>query len=270
MKKLYSFIALAMLTLSANAQVTYDFTAIAPAPADGGGIVLPLFGEGNNQDSEYAFNLTVNDGSNIPFIKLVAPDGTVYNRIAIHNRGNSFKFRNTADDVWHGLWSQYQDRYFVLLGVHPGDEITMVLSPNDSNNGFDFDNKDFDEIEIGHYGAVSRAELDNYVQGKMDEAGVNTETVTAEQLLTWRTEAKTVKFQIYSELTEADLEGGLVLKTQAGLYIEKLTLPGSDDTGIKTVKSDKGDSQWYNLNGMKVSEPVKGIYIRNGKKVVVK
>ena len=40
MKKIYSVIAMAMFAMGINAQVTYDFTTVAPAPADGGGIVL--------------------------------------------------------------------------------------------------------------------------------------------------------------------------------------------------------------------------------------
>lgn len=276
MKKLYSLIALAFMAMSANAQVTYDFTGIAPAPADGGGIVNPMYGVGNNTDSEYAFQVTAADGTTLPMIKLVAPDGTVYDRIGIHNRGKSFLFRNTKDDVYHGLWSQYKDRYLAILDVHPGDEIKMVLSPNDSNTGFSFDQKDFDEVELGQYGAVSRAELDAYVQAKMDEAGVNTETVTAEQLATWREACKTVSFKIYSELTDAELGGQLLLKSDAGLYIEKLTIipANGSSTGIQDInlkQESKANDAWYNLYGVKVNKPTtKGIYIHNSKKVVVK
>ena len=43
-------------------------------------------------------------------------------------------------------------------------------------------------------------------------------------------------------------------------------------TGIKTVnqKSAKGIGKFYNLNGMEVKNPTKGLYIQNGKKVLVK
>ena len=49
---------------------------------------------------------------------------------------------------------------------------------------------------------------------------------------------------------------------------------GSEDdgtTGVKEVKSGeaKGD-EWYTLQGQRVAKPGKGLYIRNGKKVLVK
>ena len=43
-------------------------------------------------------------------------------------------------------------------------------------------------------------------------------------------------------------------------------------TAIEGIKSavDFSDGDWYNLQGVKVSTPQKGIYIHNGKKVVIK
>jgi len=32
----------------------------------------------------------------------------------------------------------------------------------------------------------------------------------------------------------------------------------------------EGDNVWYNLNGQRVENPGKGLYIRNGRKVVIK
>ena len=112
MKKIYSVIAMAMFAMGINAQVTYDFTTVAPAPADGGGIVNPTYGEGNTTDGDHVFSIhSKTDGADIPMVYLVAPDGTDYDkRIGIHNRGKSWVFRNTADAVWRGLWSQYNNR----------------------------------------------------------------------------------------------------------------------------------------------------------------
>lgn len=41
-------------------------------------------------------------------------------------------------------------------------------------------------------------------------------------------------------------------------------------TGINSVKTVKGDGAYYTLEGVKTTKPVKGIYIHNGKKIVVK
>ena len=57
------------------------------------------------------------------------------------------------------------------------------------------------------------------------------------------------------------------------LPIEFKSIGGEGDgtTGVKEVKSGeaKGD-EWYTLQGQRVAKPGKGLYIRNGKKVVIK
>ena len=45
------------------------------------------------------------------------------------------------------------------------------------------------------------------------------------------------------------------------------------DTGINgIVETDKGSDKapYYNLNGVRVSKPSHGVYIQNGKKVIIK
>jgi hypothetical protein len=45
----------------------------------------------------------------------------------------------------------------------------------------------------------------------------------------------------------------------------------ADTTGISEVKSDDADrGEWYNLQGQRVGNPGKGLYIKNGKKVIVR
>ena len=41
-------------------------------------------------------------------------------------------------------------------------------------------------------------------------------------------------------------------------------------TGIEAVTTQQGDGQWYNLQGQKVAQPAKGLFIKNGKKVIIK
>lgn len=45
--------------------------------------------------------------------------------------------------------------------------------------------------------------------------------------------------------------------------------PTSIDNGI-TSDEAAGDGYYYNLNGMRVEKPAKGVYVRNGKKVIIK
>ena len=46
---------------------------------------------------------------------------------------------------------------------------------------------------------------------------------------------------------------------------------GEDATGVETIKQEaKADNQYFNLSGQRVAQPTKGLYIVNGKKVIIK
>jgi hypothetical protein len=50
---------------------------------------------------------------------------------------------------------------------------------------------------------------------------------------------------------------------------------GGDDDGTTSIKDltpalSEGEGEWYTLQGQRVAKPGKGVYIRNGKKVVIK
>ena len=50
-----------------------------------------------------------------------------------------------------------------------------------------------------------------------------------------------------------------------------LTVSFDDVTGIESLKAEKvANGQWFNLAGQRVAQPTKGLYIQNGKKVIVK
>ena len=53
-----------------------------------------------------------------------------------------------------------------------------------------------------------------------------------------------------------------------------LSIFGSGDgdaTGISRVATEAVDDTWYNLSGQRISTPTKkGLYIKNGQKVIVK
>lgn len=54
--------------------------------------------------------------------------------------------------------------------------------------------------------------------------------------------------------------------------VKSVTILSKTATGINTIRAAKGmgDGAFYNLNGMRVQNPTKGVYIQNGKKVVIK
>ena len=62
------------------------------------------------------------------------------------------------------------------------------------------------------------------------------------------------------EASEGDTENRFVVRFAGGSL-----------TGIQTIANDYSDNEkYYNLNGMQIEQPKKGLYLKNGKKVVVK
>jgi hypothetical protein len=53
------------------------------------------------------------------------------------------------------------------------------------------------------------------------------------------------------------------------VYAIKVTLE-ENASAIKSIQTQKGNGKIYNLQGVEVAQPVKGLYIQNGKKVIVK
>ena len=71
------------------------------------------------------------------------------------------------------------------------------------------------------------------------------------------------------KLSEA---GNLLMTASSGTYIRSITVRSTDATGIKTVKSNQTnltDDAIYTVTGQRVSNPTKGIYIQNGKKIII-
>ena len=50
----------------------------------------------------------------------------------------------------------------------------------------------------------------------------------------------------------------------------RIDLNFDETTAIETVKTQQADGQYFNLAGQRVVNPTKGLYIVNGKKVIIK
>ncbi|MBO5595007.1 MAG: hypothetical protein J5931_10440, partial [Prevotella sp.] len=68
------------------------------------------------------------------------------------------------------------------------------------------------------------------------------------------------------------LPSGLYWDTSDLLKAEGILRVTDQPTGIKAINADtKNDGKYYTLSGVPVENPTKkGIYIRNGKKIVIK
>ena len=49
-----------------------------------------------------------------------------------------------------------------------------------------------------------------------------------------------------------------------------MSFDGSETTGIESTERAEEDGAIYNLSGIQVNHPTKGIYVKNGKKYVIK
>ena len=64
--------------------------------------------------------------------------------------------------------------------------------------------------------------------------------------------------------------GKAYLEVTNGTAAAKFFSLDGEATGINSVKTVKADGAYYTLEGVKTTKPVKGLYIHNGKKIVVK
>jgi len=81
-----------------------------------------------------------------------------------------------------------------------------------------------------------------------------------------------LKDGVFAKAASGTLKAGKAyLKLEAALGRDFLEI-GGETTGISAMLNDKGeiinDKFIYNLNGQRISQPMKGLYIKNGKKVV--
>ena len=80
--------------------------------------------------------------------------------------------------------------------------------------------------------------------------------------------------RLFTLVTEGKVEGkaqvdGILLTNKECDAIALQGVAGGT-TGVKDVETANDKDVFYNLQGVKVKQPVKGVYVRNGKKVAIK
>jgi hypothetical protein len=91
-------------------------------------------------------------------------------------------------------------------------------------------------------------------------------------------DGSTYDYILYSDGKFYQIGSGTVATNKAYLHLDSapsgaraLDIVIDDDvTAIETVKAEKANNEYYNLAGQRVAQPTKGLYIVNGRKVVVK
>lgn len=110
-------------------------------------------------------------------------------------------------------------------------------------------------------GTVEDTELKNeggYTLFGLSKSGVFKKVATAGNHVTW--------FKAYLKIANSAIPAGA---KSIVFLIEGESLPTGID-GPTTAEAADGDAAYYNLNGAHVEQPQRGIYIRNGRKIVIK
>ena len=77
--------------------------------------------------------------------------------------------------------------------------------------------------------------------------------------------------KIEGTLVLEPVPAGKVYKISVAKDWSTVTITVEDPTGIQSISADKfAEGEWYTIQGVRVEKPAKGIFIHNGRKVVVK
>lgn len=164
--------------------------------------------------------------------------------------------------------------------IVPSDVEVMTVKVNDDNNSISLNKIDAGTVIPANTGILVKATAGNHdfvVTSTEGEKLENNNLVAA-------TKAETsdgVKYFALTTLSDGKVgfakvangvnipAGKAYLMVENGSPAKFFGLDG-EATGINSVKTAKADGAYYTLEGVKTTKPVKGIYIHNGKKIVVK
>ena len=223
-----------------------------------------------NKDEAYVVNFKLNDGAyTIQGAKgLFGLDNTTEGSTVYANKTQSN----------NGLWtitkaSVFEPAYGTLWT--DGDPFTTT---EDEKNVITLENKYFkDFVQVGDSIAVEISSVGNEVATRSRRV-IPSGTLTlkidnVEQTKTIYQGTPSAFFGLNAEALAAIQDGNDVLVIYKDLTIAKVNLEqkGNSTVGISSVKTANVKSDViYNLNGQKVMKAQKGLYIINGKKVVLK
>jgi hypothetical protein len=132
------------------------------------------------------------------------------------------------------------------------DEVAQIYSVADAKYAINERPMANGEVKLGvHFGKQGTYTI--ALNTKVDAEVVLVDLLTGKEIRLDGSEGYTF------EANEGDVEDRFVVRFVGGAL-----------TGIKTIANDSDNEKYYNLNGMQIEQPKKGLYLKNGKKVVVK
>ena len=133
------------------------------------------------------------------------------------------------------------------------DEVAQIYSVADTKYAINERPMANGEVKLGvHFGKQGTYTI--ALNTKVDAEVVLVDLLTGKEIRLDGSEGYTF------EANEGDTEDRFVVR-----------FAGGELTGIQTIANGNADNEkYYNLNGMQIEQPKKGLYLKNGKKVVVK
>lgn len=166
----------------------------------------------------------------------------------------------------------------------PSDVEVMTVKVNEDNSTITLNKVEAGTVIPAKTGILVKAAAGNHDFVVTSDKSEESEALTKNDLKA-ATADKTSDGSTFFALTKMDTKVGFAvvnkgvvipagkayLEVPAGnTHAAKFFGLDGEATGINSVKTAKADGAYYTLEGVKTTKPVKGLYIHNGKKIVVK
>lgn len=238
--------------------------------------ILPI--NRSSAAKEYSTTLTLYETTKIGLSGYTTSTGTNQSAdldyIYIQRTGDATETVSVSD----AGFATYATKYNVEV---PNDENVKVMTVkvNDDKNSITLHNVAAGTLIPANTGILVKAAQGDYNFVVTGEAGKDLtnndlKAATADKASDGSTYFALTKIgdKVGFALVEKDVvipAGKAYLEVPAVTAAKFFGLDG-EATGINSVKTAKADGAYYTLEGVKTTKPVKGLYIHNGKKIVVK
>lgn len=182
-------------------------------------------------------------------------------------------------------WAKSEVKERMWVNVHENEKWNNFLVPvltdtkitqfhyNEKNEwtGRNFSFTRYSQTKTGKYNGVEAEDTTNPDESKRDYFSFFRFSGTAKANYSYLMLPRTV-MQGNGQILNQNQENDTKLFAKSMVWFEGIDAPmDNETTGISELKNNSNtDADYYTLQGVKVAKPVKGIYIHQGKKVIVK
>lgn len=194
------------------------------------------------------------------------------------------RYSSNAFDYVEG-WADSQDKESIWVNTHKNETWNNFLVPvltdtkitqfhyNEKNEwtGRNFSFTRYSQTKTGKNNGVEEEDTANPDESKRDYFSFFRFSGTAKANYSYLMLPRTV-MQGNGQILNQNQDNDTKLFAKSMVWFEGIDAPmDNETTGISELKNNSNtDADYYTLQGVKVAKPVKGIYIHQGKKVIVK